>query len=56
MMTARTPSGRVVHIVQFVIVAGQLFAVTVDKSGNIYDLPAEQLTVIEMQTGGTIDE
>ena len=47
MIKAKTPSGREVYIVQFVTMAGGLFAVTIDKTGNICDLPAEQLTVIE---------
>ena len=46
-LIAITPSGREVLIVQFVTVSGNVFAVTVDDKGNICDIPAEQLTVID---------
>lgn len=48
MIKAITPSGREVYIVQFVLAtSGYIFAVTVDENGNISDIPATQLTVIE---------
>lgn len=47
---AKTPSGREVYIVQFVIRdEDYLFAVTINKYGDIQDLPAEQLTVIDRE-------
>ena len=46
-ITALTPSNRRVYILQFVAHDDFLFAVTVDRDGNISELPAEQLTVID---------
>ena len=45
---ARCPSGREIYIVQFVRQQLGLFAVTVDDKGNISELPAELLTVIDI--------
>ena len=46
-IVALTPSDRVVSILQFVYHDDVLFAVVVHEDGNITELPAEQLTVID---------